>query len=60
VFKLGREFDMAEQKKRGFHALEQRIHQMEEEDAAKKPAATEQPQQPQAPRVEPSRPKPRK
>ncbi len=24
---------MAEQKKRGFHALEQRIHEMEEEDA---------------------------
>ncbi len=24
---------MAEQKKGGFHALEQRIHQMEEEDA---------------------------
>jgi len=24
---------MAEQKKRGFHALEQRIHEMEEKDA---------------------------
>jgi len=24
---------MADQKKRGFHALEQRIHQIEEEDA---------------------------
>jgi hypothetical protein len=26
------EDDMAETKKRGFHALEERIHQMEEED----------------------------
>lgn len=25
---------MAEQKKRGFHALEQRIHEMEEQDRA--------------------------
>ena len=29
----GQEAVMAEQKKGGFHALEERIHQMEEEDA---------------------------
>jgi hypothetical protein len=31
---------MAEQKKGGFHALEERIHQMEQEDAKKEREAT--------------------
>lgn len=34
------EADMAEEKKRGFGALEQRIHQMEEEDAKKERSAS--------------------
>ena len=34
------EDDMAEQKKGGFHALEERIHQMEEEDAKREREAT--------------------
>jgi hypothetical protein len=38
----GQEEVMAEQKKGGFHALEERIHQMEEEDAKReREAATE-------------------
>jgi hypothetical protein len=32
---------MAEQKKRGFHALEQRIHQLEEEDAKQQASSGE-------------------
>jgi hypothetical protein len=39
---------MAEQKKRGFHALEERIHQMEEEDT--KAARESAPQNQEAPR----------
>ncbi len=42
---------MAEQKKRGFHALEQRIHEMEKQDA--KPGAPAQAQT--APAAEPAK-----
>lgn len=51
---------MAEQKKRGFHALEQRIHQMEEEDSKKQQHANAPQQGQQPPRSEPGEPKPRK
>ncbi len=50
---------MADQKKRGFHALEQRIHQMEEEDSKKQQQANP-PREGQQPRSEPGEPKPRK
>jgi hypothetical protein len=32
---------MAEQKKKGFHAFEDRVHQIEEEDAKQREASTE-------------------
>ncbi len=49
---------MAEQKKRGFHALEQRIHEMEKQDAKSgapaqvqtAPPAVEPAKKPEAPR----------
>ncbi len=44
---------MAEQKKRGFHALEQRIHEMEKQDA--KQGAPAQPPQTAAPGGEPQK-----
>lgn len=42
---------MAETKKRGFHALEERIHQMEEEDAKQEKRATTESEE--APRGQP-------
>ena len=46
---------MPEERKRGFHALEQRIHQMEEEDAKGESAGRSAPGQPgeKQPRQEP-------
>lgn len=51
---------MAEQKKRGFHALEERIHQMEEEDQKRERQAGTEGEQ--APRTTPEqdREQPRK
>ncbi len=46
---------MAEQKKGGFHALEQRIHQMEEEDAKKEAAAKAPEEKKPAARAEPTK-----
>jgi hypothetical protein len=46
---------MAEQKKRGFGALEQRIHEMEEEDARREQATSGQrDERERAPRTQPT------
>jgi hypothetical protein len=42
---------MADVKKRGFHALEERIHQMEEEDRTREKTAA--PEQQEMPRTQP-------
>ncbi len=44
---------MAEAKKGGFHALEQRIHQIEEEDAKKEASATAPEEKTESARAEP-------
>jgi hypothetical protein len=52
----GRRLSMPEQKKRGFHALEERIHQLEEEDT--KAARESAPKPQEAPRESPSERRP--
>jgi hypothetical protein len=44
---------MPEQKKGGFHALEQRIHELEVEDAKQEQAAAEHERRARTPREEP-------